>query len=83
MQCHAEIVQVENALTHATSYLAHAAAIDKISLYESRLNRVIVRNTELLTNARPTAATASPARRCPSPDSRTPNPDRFRCSPTK
>ena len=47
MKCHAEIVQVENALTHVTSFLEHVAAIDKLSLYESRLNRNIARNTDL------------------------------------
>jgi hypothetical protein len=48
MKCHAKVVQVENAFTHVTSYLAHADKINKISLYESRLNRIIARNTELL-----------------------------------
>jgi hypothetical protein len=48
MKCHAEVVQVENALTHATSYIHYADRINKISLYESRLNRIIARNTELL-----------------------------------
>jgi hypothetical protein len=48
MKCHAEVVQVENCLTHVTSYIKYADHINKISLYESRLNRIIVRNTELL-----------------------------------
>ena len=48
MKCHAEIVEVENCLTHATSYIRYSEVINRISLYESRLNRIIVRNTELL-----------------------------------
>jgi hypothetical protein len=48
MKCHAEVEQVENCLTHVTSYIKYADHINKISLYESRLNRIIVRNTELL-----------------------------------
>ena len=48
MKCHSDIVQVENALTHATSYIEYADRINKHLLYESRLNRIIVRNTELL-----------------------------------
>ena len=48
MKCHAEVVEVENCLTHVTSYIKYADYINKISLYESRLNRIIVRNTELL-----------------------------------
>ena len=43
-----EFEKIENALTHANSYLVHANRINQISLYESRLNRCIARNTELL-----------------------------------
>ncbi len=43
-----EIPEIVNALTHAGSYLKHSGQIDKISLYEARLNRIIARNMELL-----------------------------------
>jgi hypothetical protein len=43
-----EIPQVNAAFAHALSYLTHADAINKLSLYESRLNRNIARNTKLL-----------------------------------
>jgi hypothetical protein len=46
--CNSEIPQVENAMIHAVSYMQYADRIDKISLYESRLSRIIARNTELL-----------------------------------
>jgi hypothetical protein len=42
--CQSEILQVENALTHAVSYIQYADRIDKLSLYESRLSRIIARN---------------------------------------
>jgi hypothetical protein len=42
------IAEVENAFSHANSFLTHSRAIDKISLYESRLSRTIARNLELL-----------------------------------
>ena len=35
-------------MIHAVSYMQYADRINKISLYESRLSRVIARNTELL-----------------------------------
>jgi hypothetical protein len=43
-----EIQLVENALTHAISYVNHSKVINDISLYESRLTRIIARNHELL-----------------------------------
>jgi hypothetical protein len=43
-----EFEKIENALTHANSYLVHADRINQISLYESRLNRAIAGNTRLL-----------------------------------
>ena len=46
--CSSEIPEVENAMIHAVSYMQYADRINKISLYESRLSRVIARNTELL-----------------------------------
>ncbi len=46
--CSSETPQVENAMIHAVSYMQYADRINKISLYESRLSRVIARNTELL-----------------------------------
>jgi hypothetical protein len=46
--CSSEIPEVENAMIHAVSYMQYAHRIDKISLYESRLSRVIARNIELL-----------------------------------
>jgi hypothetical protein len=46
--CNSEIPQVENAMIHAVSYMQYADRINKISLYESRLSRIIARNTELL-----------------------------------
>jgi hypothetical protein len=42
------IPKVEAAFAHALSYMTHAERIDKISLYESRLSRVIARTTKLL-----------------------------------
>jgi hypothetical protein len=45
--CQSEILQVENALTHAVSYIQYADRIDKLSLYESRLSRIIARNLDL------------------------------------
>jgi hypothetical protein len=46
--CHSDIPQIENALTHAVSYMQYADRIDKISLYESRLSRIIARNMDIL-----------------------------------
>src|SRR5271168_3457497 len=46
--CSSEIPEVENAMIHAVSYLHYADRINKISLYESRLSRIIARNIELL-----------------------------------
>jgi hypothetical protein len=46
--CHSDIPQIENALTHAVSYMQYADRIDKISLYESRLSRIIARNIDIL-----------------------------------
>jgi hypothetical protein len=46
--CNSEIPQVENAMIHAVSYMQYADRINKISLYESRLSRIIARNTDLL-----------------------------------
>jgi hypothetical protein len=45
--CQSEILQVENALTHAVSYIQYADQINKLSLYESRLSRIIARNLDL------------------------------------
>jgi hypothetical protein len=39
---------VVNALTHANSFLVHAEKFNKLSLCESRLNRMIAKNTEQL-----------------------------------
>jgi hypothetical protein len=38
----------ENALTHAVSYMQYADRINKISLYESRLSRIIAGNMDIL-----------------------------------
>jgi hypothetical protein len=46
--CHSDIPQIENALTHAVSYMQYADRINKISLYESRLSRIIARNMDIL-----------------------------------
>jgi hypothetical protein len=43
-----EIQLVENALTHAISYINHAPHFDKLSLWEDRLSRIIDRNHKLL-----------------------------------
>ena len=46
MKC--EIQKVENALTHAISYINHSKVLNDISLYESRLTRIIACNHDLL-----------------------------------
>ena len=43
-----EIPKVEHAIGHAHSYIRFSKVIDKISLYESRLSRIIERNLNLL-----------------------------------
>jgi hypothetical protein len=43
-----EIQLVENALTHAISYINHSKVLNDLSLYESRLTRIIARNHDLL-----------------------------------
>lgn len=41
-----DIPEVENAFSHAISYLTHANAINKLSLYEARLSRTVDRNLD-------------------------------------
>jgi hypothetical protein len=48
VKAQSDIPEIENALAHANSFLVHADRINKISLYEARLNRCIARNMELL-----------------------------------
>jgi len=43
-----EILEIEHAVGHAYTYLQHNKAINNISLYESRLNRIIATNLDLL-----------------------------------
>jgi hypothetical protein len=43
-----ERIEAENALGHAWTYIHRSREFDRISLYESRLNRIIAKNTELL-----------------------------------
>jgi hypothetical protein len=43
-----ERIEAENALGHAWTYMQRSREFDRISLYESRLNRIIAKNTELL-----------------------------------
>ena len=44
-----EVIEIEHAIGHAYTYLQHNKAINNISLYESRLNRIIGNNLDLLT----------------------------------
>jgi len=43
-----EILEIEHAIGHAYTFLQHNKAINNISLYESRLNRCIKNNLDLL-----------------------------------
>jgi hypothetical protein len=43
-----EIMEIEHAIGHAYTFLQHNKAINNISLYESRLNRIIATNLDLL-----------------------------------
>jgi hypothetical protein len=43
-----DVMEIEHAIGHAYTYLQHNKAINNISLYESRLNRTIATNLELL-----------------------------------
>ncbi len=51
-----EIPEVAGALSHANSYLVYSGTINRISLYESRLNRDIARNMDLLMRRQATRA---------------------------
>ena len=44
-----EVIEIEHAIGHAYTFLQHNKAINNISLYESRLNRIIGNNLDLLT----------------------------------
>jgi hypothetical protein len=48
--------EIAAALAHANSYLTHSGTINEISLYESRLNRDIARNMDLLMRRQATRA---------------------------
>ena len=48
--------EIAAALAHANSYLTHSGTINDISLYESRLNRDIARNMDLLMRRQATRA---------------------------
>jgi hypothetical protein len=56
-----ERIEAENALGHAWTYMQRSREFDRISLYESRLNRIIAKNTELL-EKRQAARKAEPKR---------------------
>jgi hypothetical protein len=45
---HHEIARAEHAVNHAWTYLQHSRVIDRLSLYESRLNRIVAKNLDLL-----------------------------------
>jgi len=43
-----DVMEIEHAIGHAYTYLQHSRAINHISLYESRINRCIHNNLDLL-----------------------------------
>jgi hypothetical protein len=57
-----EIPQVEHAIGHAHTYMRFAESLNRISLYESRLNRSIARNLDLLLKLQARRTSMAPSR---------------------